>query len=509
MPTIRTLLKQNGLSLLSGIGLVFAFAPFHWHVLAPLAFSGLGASIIHAPNARAAAKTGWWFGFGFFITGISWIYISMHDYGNMPMLLAALFTIVFCGLLAWFPAIVAGLSWHWRFNSFRWVLVTASAWVLTEWCRASLFTGFPWLLLGYSQTRSVLGKLAPVIGVYGLSFITVFIGLWLIIAWNHLRAAAQNFRGQLILMMILASLVSIYLLPLPQWTKQQTEDTTVALIQGNIPQSLKWSESYANKTVEIYRKLSTPYWNDDLIIWPEAAVPILWPFAGEQLASINDILLTHHSTLITGIPVMTSDENTYNAIMSFGQTNTSYRKHHLVPFGEFVPFAPVLRRLGSIFNLPMSDFQSGPLLQPTINVGYLRLAPFICYEIAYSNSVLANAPLSNALLTVSNDAWFGRHSWAASQHLQMAQMRSLQTGRPQLFVNNSGESAIIGADGSVQARTPANKRTTLEGSIVGYEGRTPWLHYGDAPALGFCLLSLFLILSTRLYVARRVFLMAQ
>jgi len=486
---------QTACSFISGILLVFAFAPWQWYGLAPLAMAGFAYPVLRAQSWQEATRCGWWFGFGYFLFGISWVYVSMHDFGNMHLLLAALFTFLFCGLLAWFPALVATVSWQWRDQSGQWVLVTACAWVLAEWIRSNLFTGFPWLLLGYSQTRGVLSKLAPLIGVYGLSFVTLLIGLLLVVAWKHLRAREQNFSGQFIVIGMLFTLIGMYLIPFPHWTTPQENDTTVALIQGNIPQSLKWSEAYANKTVDIYRTLSGPYWNDDVVIWPESAVPILWPFAAENLSSIGQILQTHHSTLITGIPVMTNDETYYNAIMAFGAQPTSYRKHHLVPFGEFIPFTNILRHLGGLFDLPMSDFQAGDLQQPTINAGLLRLAPFICYEIAYSDSVLANSPPSNALLTLSNDAWFG--SMAASQHLQMAQMRSLQTGRPQLFVNNTGKSAIIGADGSVQAQTVQNKQTTLEGSLVGYEGMTPWLYYGDTPILITCLILLFSFISLR------------
>lgn len=482
---------------LSGAITVLAFAPLQWWWVALMSVALFATIIIDASSPRRAAYQGFSFGLGYFLAGVSWVFVSIHEYGDTSAWLAALMTLLFCALLAVFPSIAALLSWSQRRSPWRLCLTLPAAWVLSEALRSVLFTGFPWLLLGYSQTQGPLAALAPVVGVYGLSAILMLIGTGVACTWRIGTA-----RIALVTTSVAALLFAGSWLPLAPWTHPVTAPQSVALVQSNIGQAQKWDETLAQQALTKYQNLSHNHWQKRMVVWPESALPIPWPFVMDDLAALLPTIQQHQATLITGVPVIADEQHIFNGIISVGKFTGYYNKHHLVPFGEFVPLSHVLRKLGGIFALPMSDFQRGPLQQAPLTVNHLKLAPFICYEIAYSDSVLNHTREANALLTINNDAWFG-HSLAAAQHLQIAQMRSLQTGRPQLFVSNTGMTAIIAANGRIQHALAPYQAAVLDGKIRGYAGTTPWQQFGDTPLLWLSALITLMMNLASVYNARR------
>lgn len=259
------------------------------------------------------------------------------------------------------------------------------------------------------------------------------------------------------------------------------------MVQGDIPQALKWDQAYVQTTLKRYLDLTEPYWHSSLIIWPEAAIPLLAQDAKPFLTLINTQATQAHATLMTGIPVQ-DGFTYYNAMLALGNGQGIYYKRHLVPFGEYLPFSSLLRGLINFFNIPMSDFSEGPEHQALMQANGHPIAAFICYEIAYPELVRTDLPQAKLLINISDDAWFG-HSFAAAQQLQIGQMRALETGRYALFSTNNGITAIVSPDGAIQARAPAFQPAVLTGQITFMQGETPWVKLGTYPLL--ILLSIF------------------
>lgn len=359
------------------------------------------------------------------------------------------------------------------------MLAFPALWVLFEWIRSWFLSGFPWLFLGISQLSSPLRGFAPIVGEYGLSFLVVFTSSLLVLAYIQ---RTKIFSVLIAMLVIILLWISGTLLAKISWTKITDNPIAVALIQGNIPQQMKWDPEYLDTTLQRYFDLSKNQWHNQIVIWPEAAIPTLYQYAKDYFDQLALIAKKNNSTLITGIPVKDGFYY-YNGIIALGTGQGIYYKRHLVPFGEYVPFDRWLRGIIGFFDIPMSNFAAGSANQGNLQAAGLTIAPFICYEIAYPELVLAALPTANLLLTVSNDAWFG-HSFASAQHLQIAQLRALETGRYHLFSNNTGVSAVIAPDGTIQAATPAFQTTVLTNSIMKMTGATPLVWLGLTPILG-------------------------
>lgn len=294
---------------------------------------------------------------------------------------------------------------------------------------------------------------------------------------------------------MLLILVSFFIggraLSLISWTKPAGQPIQVSLVQGNIPQQVKWSPDMVQPTLDKYRALSAPHWDSKIVIWPEAAIPLPQQYAEQFLNLMNAKANAHQSNFITGIPVQIGDSY-YNAVVLLGAQSGFYLKHRLVPFGEFVPFRGFVHKLLDVLNLPMSDFIPAPDTPVVpLQVDNIKIATFICYEIAYPELALSLSTNTNLLLTVSNDAWFG-HSIAQAQHLEMAQMRSLELGRPMLFVSNNGITAIINETGKIQSTAPPYETYVLTGKVQPMSGKTTWQRVGMDPIL-YILASMILI----------------
>lgn len=465
-------------TLVAGALLPLAFAPFGYYVLAiicPTVLLGIWLTC----NTKQAFAYGFLFGLGFFGVGASWIFISIHDYGNTDVLLAGIITGLFVLVLALFPACQGYLLARFfpHNNTSKICLAFPASWVLFEWIRSWFLTGFPWLILGISQTNSPLRGFAPVVGEFGLSFIITLSSSLLILSWR-LSLDKRGWHRSLAMLLVIW-LIADFLTPV-QWTHAEGKPVTVSLVQGDIPQELKWSPGYLQKTLQIYLKLTQPHWTDSqIIVWPEAAIPLLLNNAQDFITLLAQQAQTHHVTFITGIPI--EDGFTYyNAMLLLNHGEQRYYKRHLVPFGEYVPLAKYLRGLIGFFSIPMSDFSGGPTKQSPLKAGNIIIAPFICYEVAYEQASLNELPQANLLLTITNDAWFN-HSIAMAQHIQLGQFRALETGRYHLFTTNTGITAIINPRGQIQATAPAFQATVLTGEIRGMWGITPIIGIGVLP----------------------------
>lgn len=458
------------------------FAPFGFFPLAVLALTVLFTQWLHAENAWAAARIGWAFGFGLFAAGTGWIYIALHDYGGMPFLLALFATALFSAFLGLFPALVAYAQAKIRAPAWaRMLLVMPALWMLVEWLRGLIFTGFPWLAFGYSQVAaSPLAGYAPLLGVYGVSLMValsagLFSLLWLV-RWSRQGKVA------------LALLAILWILGVPlhevEWTQPQGEPVKVTLAQGNIPQELKFNEDRLVSTLETYRKMVQQS-DARLIVLPETALPVLRQEMPENYAAmLRDHARKNNGDIIIGAFERDNGQY-YNSVFTLGTADSqSYRKNHLVVFGEFIPLRPVLGWfINDVLNIPMGDLARGGTDQPPLNVAGQKVAMNICYEDVFGEEIIRALPEATLLVNVSNDAWYG-NSIAAMQHNQISQMRALEAGRMMLRATNTGITSIIGRSGRILQMLPQHQEGVLTGTVQGYAGSTPYVRFGNALAIG-------------------------
>ncbi len=467
---------------------VAGFAPFG---LFPLPFLTL-ALLFHgwrdATPARAA-KLGYAWGLGFFLAGVSWVYVSLNEFGGMAAPVAAIATLLFCLVLALFPALT-GYAFA-RLRSGRAVvdaLLVAALWTLAEWLRGWVFTGFPWLSLGYSQTPpSPLSGFAPLLGVYGVGLLVAF----------GAAAAAFAPRGRAAVLLALLFAAGFVLRGVA-FTHAQGEPLRVSLLQGNIPQSLKWDPQRAALSLDTYAALvaRTPA---DLTVLPETALPVFFDELPREL--LFD--LTRHGPVLAGVAVRTRENGQLsgytNGAVALQREGTGfevqgYAKRHLVPFGEYAP--PGFGWFFKLARIPMSDFSAGPPLQPPLAAAGQKLAPTICYEDLFGEELIRALPAATLLVNLSNTAWFG-DSLAQPQHLQISQMRALETGRPMLRATNTGMTAAIAADGTVVAVLEPFTTGALVAQVHGHGGTTPYVRYGNVGAVTLALLALLPALLAR------------
>lgn len=481
-------LYRSSLSLISGLLLVGAFAPFNFTWLAPLSLAILLWCWYKTEKPLRAFLWGFLFGIGFFGGGVSWVFISIYRFGGTALLLALLITLLFILFLSLFPALVGWLLTRFfpKESNIKWLLLFPSCWTLSEWLRSVIFTGFPWNLLGYSQVNSSLKGFAPVIGTLGLTFLVCVIAALLLFITVRLWKT-----GLISLFAIILIVTCGYFLSKINWTTPLKTTITTSLIQGDIPQSMKWNPKDVALSLNRYRNMTEKNWQSRLIVWPEAAIPLPLDEATDYLKPLAQKAIKHHSTIIFGVPITANDEQYYNAAIAIGKDQGQYEKQHLVPFGEYIPLEQWLGKLMMLMKLPLSTFVTNPNTSKWLMVNHFAIAPFICYEIAYENLVRSALPKANMLLVITNDAWFGR-SFASIQHLQIAQMRSLETGRETLFTSNSGITAIITAKGCLKAFIPPYEPGVLKNSVTPMIGSTPWIRVGNWPLIILMLLCFIL-----------------
>ncbi|WP_248321258.1 MULTISPECIES: apolipoprotein N-acyltransferase [unclassified Caballeronia] len=468
---------------------------------------------------KSAAATGWAFGFGNFVTGVWWLYVSMHDYGGMAAPLAAAAVALFSLYLAVYPALsslvwslVAGRArfgdedaatareidasprytptWHGAF-------AFASAWALGEWLRGLVFTGFPWLASGYAQVDGPLAGFGAIAGVYGVAWVLALVAACIVQAVVAFRGMRR--RALAPALTALALIVAGMLLSLAQWTTPANAPLDVRLLQGNVKQEMKFEQAGVDESLALYKRLITEK-PADLIVTPETALPVLAVQVPPAFASvIRSFADSTNSSILfgaIGVTIQPDGRPTDFTNSLFGITpgvNDVYRydKHHLVPFGEFVPLG--FHWFVNLMGIPLGDLARGPVTQKPFFVHNQPVAVDVCYEDIFGEEIARTLreqeTPAGILVNSTNLAWFG-NTIALDQHLQIARMRSIETGRPTLRATNTGMTAVIAANGDVVSRLPTFTTGVLEARVQGTSGRTPYVTSGNATVIVVSLLLL-------------------
>jgi apolipoprotein N-acyltransferase len=473
-----------------GAILVTAFAPLGWHWVAPLALAGL-LILIDKTDSRQAAWTGFAFGTGLFIAGTWWLYISLNILGGLRPPLAVLLMLALVLAMASYSAVAAYLVVRLSPLSgwLRWLLVFPAVWTLTEWLRGWVLTGFPWMSIGYSQTDSPLGAVAPVAGVYGVTWLTALCAGLLVMA--VCSTARQRFRQGLIALVGLACLVGLaLLLDDHNWTEATEQELRVRLVQGAVPQERKWLAEELQPTLDLYQELSASDAPLDLLVWPEAAIPAL-PFeVTDFLETLHAELVERDTQLFAGMLTFDPDKDIFlNTLWALGAEEGQYHKRHLVPFGEYFPVPDFVRDLMRLMNLPSENVSVGEPQQAPLYAKGVPVAPTICYEIAYGSEQLGFFPEAQLLVNVSNDAWFG-DTIAPHQHLQINRFRAREVGRYMLRATNTGITAVIDPEGQVVAQIPQFVPGAVNAVVRPHTGTTPYMQFGNWLVVSWMLLLL-------------------
>ncbi|GAA5130548.1 apolipoprotein N-acyltransferase [Thalassotalea piscium] len=493
-----TTIKTYGQSFILGLCLLFAYAPFsQWWitlVIFPLWFYKLKSIA-----GKSAFNHGFYFGLGWFLAGLSWVYVCIDRFGGTPIVVSLLLMLMLAAYLALFPALACYLSVKFNTKQQLNLFLLPITWLLCEWLRANLLTGFPWLSIGYSQIDGPLAALAPIIGEIGITFVIVLLSILVVTLLQPLQRIKPAAGITLIFALVLWSNTQ-------QWGILTGKSISTALVQGNVEQELKWEQDQQWPSMMKYLTLTKENYDADLIIWPESAITGIEPLVSTQefLDIANRSATLNKSTIITGIINYNFESReSYNSLVVLGlkhkedmegsyyyNNSNRYYKNHLLPIGEFVPFGDLLRPLAPLFNLAQSSFSRGDYIQSNIVAQGLHLLPLICFEIAFPEQLAANfTNQTDMILTVSNDAWFG-DSHGPHQHLEIARMRALEFARPVLRSTNNGVTAIIDHNGNIQQQLPQFQQLVLKGKVDLVRGSTPY--QSIAPYITWLLIAAYL-----------------
>jgi apolipoprotein N-acyltransferase len=487
----------------AGVLHALSFAPFDLPWLQVVALAVLFALTTRASGPWEAARLGFGFGLGWFGLGVSWVYISMHTYGLMPAPLAAAATAAFCAFLALYPAAALGVAQRLaRVPVVRLALTLPACWTLSEGLRGTLLTGFPWLAGGYAHTDGPLAGFAPLIGVYGVGFVAATLaGALAVLALPHSVRGARAYVW--IGATVITALAGGSVAGEARWTRPAGAPIQVALVQANIPQDAKF-------TVEGLRRAFGEHWalmqgvRADLVALPESVFPVPLGLVPEQaIEAFRAYARERDSALIFGVFIEEPHEAFHNSAVGWSPRHPDwqrYSKQHLVPFGEFIPWG--FRWFVDLMQMPIGDQAHGSAAQPPMELAGQRIAVNICYEDLFGDVIrsswMGTAAPPTIMLNLSNLAWFD-DSIALPQHLQISRMRTLETQHPMLRSTNTGVTAIIDAQGRVAGVLPILTAGVLQGEVQGHEGETPFIRYGNAPALVIAglLILMSLVLSRR------------
>lgn len=473
-----------------GCATTLVFAPAEWAILAPLLTLPLLFIALTASPKEAAAHY-FWFGFGLFLTGTYWIYISVHVFGNAALWIAVLLMVglsLIMATLLWIAGWLTSRLSHGE--PWRLLFIGPAAWVFIEWLRGWILTGFPWLAHGYGQIDSPLAGWAPVLGVYGVSLMLLFSTaaiLVVIMTTGKERLLAAS--------LVVIPWVAGGILSAVEWTEPYGDPIRTTIIQGGVSQDQKWLREQRQATLDFYRSSTLRVAESELVVWPEVAIPALNYQVEDYLNSIDSDAKRNRQTVLVGILEQNGERGVepriYNSVFLLGSKERQvYRKRHLVPFGEYFPVPDSVREWMRMQNLPVSDLTPGRDDQSLlISANGVQIAVAICYEDAYGAEQLYAFPGADVLVNVSNDAWFG-DSIAPHQHLQIARMRALEVGRYAVRATNTGISAFIGPFGELLETGKQFEADIMTADIRARKGTTVYARYGNWPVSGFCIVLL-------------------
>ena len=485
---MRSFKYYTHLSLPVGAAVSLAFAPFNLWPIGIACFVFLFLAWEFAATPGQAAKRGFLFTSGTYLAGTYWLYNSIHTIGNAPIWLTLFVMLALVAIMAAYMALLGYVLKRWvpGEGAIRWLLILPAAIVILEWFRGWFLSGFPWLALGYTQTDTWLAGFAPVGGVYTVSLaVTLCAGAVtaLLLGTKQARIAAAAVIG----------VIWIVGLALHDraWTRTVGEKVSVAIVQGAVPQSMKWEDEQRDKTIALYRELTRQHLGAKIIIWPEAALPALSHEVTQVLSEEWTAAHRAGSSLVLGQVRYDFDEKVYfNAVLALDKQPEWYAKRRLVPFSEYFPVPDWVSNWLQGMDLPYSGFKAGVRDQDALDAGGQKLAVTICYEDAYASEQLEVLQTATLLVNVTNDAWFG-DSTAAHQHLQISRMRALEAGRQLMRAANDGISAIIDSNGDIVSTYPRFKPGVLTGEVQPRVGLTPYAQVGNWPVIvvSFLLLS--------------------
>lgn len=471
------------IALVAGGIMPLAFAPFGFFPMSIISMAILFYLCLELSPKRSF-KIGLTYGLGYFGVGISWLQISIHQFGLPVLAFSVSMMILFVLLIALFPALTTYFTARFfdQNHKQKLLIIYPAFWVIFEWVRSWLFTGFPWLTVGYSQIDSPLLGFGSIAGVYGISLIVAIIAGAFVLLWLEKRSALILFIS-----IVLPIFIGSFLLKNIDWTIEKNDQINVAMVQANVPQKLKWLPEQKQITLDLYTKLSEPYWDkSDLIIWPETALPAFMHDIPQFIDTLSQHAKNSSTDIMFGMPVL--DPKTrkyYNGMVSLGDDVNIYHKQHLVPFGEYLPLKKLIDPILKFLNIPMSNFSKGDAKKTLIKTSKYLIGISVCYEDVFGEEVIRGLPEADFLVNVSNDAWFG-DSFAPHQHLEMARMRAFENGRYMVRSTNTGVSAIIDQKGKIIKQAPQFEVATLSANIRAFSGSTPYARIGNMPIIIFC-----------------------
>ena len=469
----------------AGASFNLGFAPYGWWPMALLAPAALFALIRGMPPRRALTL-GWAFGIGLFGFGTYWLYTCLHVFGLVPIWLTLILQLLLVLIMAGYLAALCWLAnrfWL-KPNATRDWLVLPGLWVLLEWLRGWLLSGFPWLSTGYALIDSPLAGWAPSFGVYAVTWAAAAIS----VALNVMFMPDVSRSRRVWALTVLAALLFIpVLLRGHSWTRPAGPAISIAAVQGAVPQDQKWQVQNRQMTLDRYWRLTEQAWGARLIIWPESALPAIANNLQDYLRDLQEQGRAHHSDLAIGLVNFNVGAKQYfNGLLVMPASPQDrggwYYKRHLVPFGEYFPVPGSVRSWMRLMSLPNEDFAAGPDHQPPLRAAGQILGLTICYEDAFGSQQLALLREATLLINVTNNAWFG-DSMAPHQHLQIARMRALEAERYLVQATNDGVTAAVDARGRIIASLPQFVEGVLHADLQPRSGLTPYARFGNYPVI--------------------------
>jgi apolipoprotein N-acyltransferase len=477
------------ITFLAGLLLTLSFAPFDHAYLAIISLVVLFLSWHTADSPKQAAFRAYLYGLGLFGFGVTWVFVSIYFYGGATMSASLIMALLFAAFWALFPALTAYLVVKLAFLTDKRLLfwIIPFIWISIEYFRGFWFlNGFPWFQVAYSQLDTAFSGFVPLLGVYGTGF--------LIILTASLFSSMLVTKQRLVLTSAVISLLLItgYGLKYVQWTTAIGKPLKVTLIQGNVSQDQKWLPKNLVKTLLSYQQMTHSHWDSDVIIWPETAIPAYLhqvdePFLKPLAAEAN----AHKTDLIVSVAAKSEDgKQSYNTVLTLGGERRVYKKNHLLPFGEYLPLQPLSGWVLDLIGVRLGKFTPGGNQQSLLKAGGYPFATSICYEDAFASESIRTMPEAAYLVNVTNDAWFG-NSFEPHQHMQIARMRALETGRYLARSTNTGVSAFVDPNGQIIKQAPLFKISTLTENIIPMSGMTPFARLGEGLIM-LIIMSLFI-----------------
>ncbi len=480
-------LDKKYVAIISGILLTLSFSPFDLYYLAFISIALL-KNTLNNLNAKQAMIVGFLFGLSLFGSGVSWVYVSMilgkQGFALMPFIM----TLLFCSFWALFPAIFGYFYAKYRAENIFDILFFSSLWLCLEYIRGEwVLNGFPWLQLAYSQLDTPFSGYIPVFGVYGTSFI---------VAINSaLLATLVNKAKRLNVLWIIFSLVLGLGLSHIKWVEPAGNYFKATLIQGNIAQKDKWLLENKNKTMQQYYTDTVKHWDSELIVWPETSIPAYYHEVKDSyLVSLQQGAIDNNADIVTSLPYKNENDELFNSVLLLGQKTGIYSKVHLLPFGEYLPWKPISSYLLGLLDISLGKFSSGKAEQVLLTGAGYPFVTSICYEDAFGQLSIDQVKEARFLVNLTNDGWFDG-SIEPYQHMQIARMRALESGRYLLRATNTGVTVIVSETGEIIAQAPVRERTSITGMVIPMKGLTPYAVAGDKQVLWLIALLFVFLLS--------------